>query len=60
MQKPITLEALTQMLAELGRAYFWGSLQIDFQNGQIILVRKTETMKSLESFKGNTHANFNK
>jgi hypothetical protein len=41
-------EAIPQFLADLGRSRFWGTIQIDYQNGQPILVRKTETVKVLD------------
>jgi hypothetical protein len=50
----IRADSIPQMLSELTRARFWGSVQIDYQNGQPVLVRKTETFKPLESTRGNT------
>jgi len=36
------------------RERLWGTIQIDFQDGEVILVRRTETEK-VEHPKGNTH-----
>jgi hypothetical protein len=36
---------LTQLLTEVERARFWGSLELNYQDGQLVLVRKTETFK---------------
>jgi hypothetical protein len=57
MSAPLKPESIPALLAELVRARFWGSVQIDYQDGRPILIRKTETQKvALESsVKGNTH-----
>jgi hypothetical protein len=55
MSAPLKPEAIPALLAELVRNRFWGSIQIDYQGGQPILIRKTETQKVLsESTRGNT------
>lgn len=36
---------LTQLLTEVERERFWGSLELNYQDGQLVLVRKTETFK---------------
>jgi hypothetical protein len=36
---------LTQLLSEAERERFWGSLELTYQDGQTVLVRKTETFK---------------
>lgn len=33
------------LIAEAQRARLWGQIQIDFQAGQIVTIRKTETIK---------------
>jgi len=38
-------ESIPALLAELVRTRFWGSIQIDYQDGRALLVRKTETQK---------------
>ena len=59
MSAPLKPESLPALLADLVRTRFWGSIQIDYQDGHPLLIRKTETQKvALESSsKGNTHAN---
>jgi len=48
------------MLAELVRTRFWGSIQIDYQDGRPLLVRKTETQKVVsESSKQREYPNAN-
>jgi len=41
----VQAEFIPELIAELKRGRFWGSLQIDFQNGEVLLIRKTETLK---------------
>lgn len=62
MSAPLKPESIPALLADLVRTRFWGSIQIDYQDGQPLLVRKTETQKvvSESSSKGNTHAHINK
>jgi hypothetical protein len=36
---------LTQLLTEVERNRFWGNLELNYQDGQLVLVRKTETFK---------------
>lgn len=50
----LTVENISKLLTDLARLRFWGQVQIDYQDGEPILVRKSETLKSL---KGNTYAN---
>jgi len=45
------MSQVEKMLHEIEQARFWGSMQIDFQNGQVTLIRKTETIKP----QGTTH-----
>jgi hypothetical protein len=50
MTNALPLE-LTDALEDFGRRRAWGQIQIDFQRGQIVLVRKTETMTTPDSRK---------
>lgn len=34
-----------ELLEEVQRTRFWGSVQLDFREGELVLIRKTETMK---------------
>jgi hypothetical protein len=36
---------LTQLLSEAERDRFWGSLELTYQDGQPVIVRKTQTFK---------------
>lgn len=59
---PIKPEAIPALFEELSRQKFWGSVQIDFQNGEPILLRKTETRKfeSPSAFEGKTRHDYNR
>jgi hypothetical protein len=35
----------TELLRDLERIRFYGSLELKFENGRLVLVRKTETIK---------------
>lgn len=39
------MQGLDQMLADLQEKRFYGSLEVKFEAGRVILVRKTETIK---------------
>ncbi len=39
---------LEQMLAELARTGFYGKVEIEFQSGKAVLVRKTQSYKLYE------------
>ena len=41
---------ISKILDDLTRSKFWGSVQIDYQNGEPTLVRKTETTKVVSHF----------
>jgi len=43
---------ISKILDELTRARFWGCIQIDYQNGEPTLIRKTETTKVASNFNG--------
>jgi hypothetical protein len=47
------MNQVEKMLHEIEQVRFWGSMQIDFQNGQVTLIRKTETFKPQSQ--GTTH-----
>jgi hypothetical protein len=48
-----SMSQVEKLLREIEQARFWGSLQVDFQNGQVTLIRKTETFKPQQQ--GTTH-----
>ena len=61
MSTPVKPDAIPNLLNELARNRFWGSIQIDYQDGCPSLIRKTETQKVVsEPTKGNTHERFNR
>jgi hypothetical protein len=39
------LKAPIEVLNEAAREKFWGSVQFDFRDGEVTLIRKTETIK---------------
>ncbi len=34
-----------EVLKQIAREKFWGSVQFDFRDGEVTLIRKTETIK---------------
>jgi hypothetical protein len=38
-------QTATALLGDLERAGFWGSLEIKFEGGSVVLIKKTETLK---------------
>jgi hypothetical protein len=40
-----TIPQVLALLQDAEQANFWGSIQIDFRNGQATLIRKTETLR---------------
>ncbi len=40
-----TIDAVPQMIHELVRHKFYGSIQLNFEAGTLVLIRKTETFK---------------
>jgi hypothetical protein len=45
--------ALTNMVSELERIRFFGSLEIKFEAGKVVLLKKTETIKPDECPRNN-------
>jgi len=43
------MREVTKILAELERQRFYGTLEIKFEAGRIVLLRKTETLKPTEA-----------
>ncbi len=48
-----------ELLAELERARFYGSLEIKFEAGRIVILRKTETIKPTREDYRKTRGNQN-
>jgi len=40
-----TLSELSRLLEEAKAERLWGSIQLDFQDGELVLIRRTETRK---------------
>lgn len=38
-------QTATALLSDLERAGFWGSLEIKFEGGNVVLIKKIETLK---------------
>jgi hypothetical protein len=48
------MENLSALLKELERQQFYGSLEVKFEAGTVVLVRKTETIKpTIEGYRDN-------
>jgi len=45
MEQPDLNRKLERMLAEAARERMWGSIEIEFQNGVAVLMRKSSTEK---------------
>lgn len=48
--QPADANATTlEHLVRLAESHFWGALEIRFENGRIVLLRKSETIKPADS-----------
>ena len=47
------MNTLEQLLAELTREKFYGTVEVKFESGRVVLVRKTESIKLPESYRTN-------
>lgn len=51
------MSELAQLLRELEQARFYGSLELKYEAGRIVLIRKSETLKPCgQSFRDNRSA----
>jgi hypothetical protein len=51
-------QSATALLNDLERGGFWGSLEIKFEGGSVVLIKKTETLKpNQRSNRGNENGN---
>jgi len=39
---------ISELATELERSRFYGSLELKYEDGQLVLIRKTETFKPME------------
>jgi hypothetical protein len=47
---------LTQLLRQLEAARFYGSVELKYEAGIVVLIRKSETFKPIESNHGNNRS----
>jgi hypothetical protein len=50
------MNELTQLLRQLEQSRFYGSVELKYEAGRIVLIRKTETFKPCESGYGNNRS----
>jgi hypothetical protein len=51
-------QSATTLLNDLEKAAFWGSLEIKFESGNVVLIKKTETLKpNQRGNRGNENGN---
>ena len=48
------MQSVEQLLSELTRDHFYGTLEIKFEAGKAVLLRKTETIKPIDEDYRNT------
>lgn len=41
-----TIEDIPQMLAELSQERFYGALELKFENGHLVVIKKTQTLRA--------------
>jgi hypothetical protein len=46
--RDLEIASILQLLNDLSASSFWGSLELKFEAGRIVLVRKSETIKPNE------------
>jgi hypothetical protein len=46
---------IPQLTHELERSRFYGSLELKYEDGRLVLIRKTETFRPMEKPTGNEH-----
>jgi hypothetical protein len=49
------VEQVKDLISEIERVRFWGNIQLDFQGGRLVLIRKTETIKPVENNSHEAH-----
>jgi hypothetical protein len=45
MERNEMTQEIERILREASEARFWGDIQLEYKDGQVILIRKTETIK---------------
>jgi hypothetical protein len=46
------MKQIFEMLQKAAKEHFWGQIQADFRDGEVVLLRRTETMKPEISSRG--------
>jgi hypothetical protein len=52
------IEELIRTVQALTQSRFWGSLEIKFENGDVVLLRKAETIKLDDNWRSNRGAEY--
>jgi len=48
-------QEISDLARELEKSRFYGSLELKYEDGRLVLIRKTETFKPMEQPTGNEH-----
>lgn len=46
---------ISELARELEKSRFYGSLELKYEDGRLVLIRKTETFRPMEQPTGNEH-----
>jgi hypothetical protein len=52
------MNELVQMLRQLEQSRFYGSLEMKFESGQVVLLKKTETLKPTQQSYGDNRGTY--
>ncbi len=52
---PTSEQSVTELVRELERQRFYGAVELKFESGRVVLIRKTETIKP-ENYRNNRGA----
>jgi hypothetical protein len=50
------MNELVQLLRQLEQSHFYGSVELKYEAGRVVLIRKSETFKPCESGYGNNRS----
>jgi hypothetical protein len=48
-------QEISELARELEKSRFYGSLELKYEDGRLVLIRKTETFRPMEKPTGNDH-----
>jgi hypothetical protein len=54
------MRELTELLRELEAARFFGSLELKFESGHVVLLKKTETLKPMQQSCGDNRGTYDR